>query len=259
MSFKIESLEEYLEALSLMKKAPKKLFYVGNKELLKRRRVSIVGTRRPSQYTKEVTFHLAKELAKRGVVVVSGAAMGVDAIAHKAAGAKNTIAVMANGLDIKYPAVNKKLIESIYQEGLALSFFAEGFKATKWSFVARNELVVALGECLIVAEADLKSGSLRSVEYALKMKKPIFVLPHRLGESLGTNELLKKNQAEAIYDIEEFANRFGEISLKEDEFLKYLKGKPTLEEALVKFGDRVYEAELEGLIAIEYGQIQVLV
>ncbi len=257
MSFDINLLEENINSLDLMKKRPKELFYIGNKELLKRKKVSIVGTRRPSQYTKEFTFTLAKELAKREVIVVSGAAMGVDAIAHKAAGAQNTIAVMANGLDIKYPAVNKKLIEEIYQNGLALSFFKEGFRATKWSFVARNELVVALGDILIVTEADLNSGSLRSVEYALGMNKEIYVLPHRLNESLGTNNLLKNNQAKAIYDIEEFANRFGEIKSKDDEFLEYLKQNPSLEDALKKFGDRIYEAELEGIITIEYGEIKV--
>jgi DNA processing protein len=258
MSFKIQTLYKKLDALSLMKKAPKEIFYIGNKELLERKKVSIVGTRRPSQYTKEYTFTLARELAKRGVVVVSGAAMGVDAIAHKAAGAKNTIAVMANGLDIKYPAVNKKLIEEIYKEGLALSFFQEGFRATKWSFVIRNELVVALGDILIVTEADLQSGSLRSVEYALKMKKDIYVLPHRLNESLGTNSLLAKNQAKAIYDLESFLNQFGTIKKSEDEFLNYIQSHPILEEALEKFQERVYEAELEGIIIIENGRVKPL-
>ena len=246
-----------LKALELMKKRPKELFYKGNLELLDKKIVSIVGTRRPNNYTKDFTYKLAKALSKRGVVVASGAAMGVDAIAHMGAGANNTIAVMANGLDIKYPSVNKSLIEEIEKNGLTLSFFKEGFRATKWSFVARNKLVVALGSCLIVTEADLNSGSLRSVEYALGMNREIYVLPHRLNESLGTNNLLKNNQAKAIYNIEEFANRFGEIKSKDDEFLEYLKQNPSLEDALKKFGDRIYEAELEGIITIEYGEIKV--
>ncbi len=97
--------------------------------------------------------------------------MGVDSIAHQNAGANNTIAIMANGLDIKYPNVNKSIITKIENEGLTLSQFKAGFKATPWSFVLRNEIVVSLGEILIVSEADLKSGSMRSVEYALKMGK----------------------------------------------------------------------------------------
>jgi len=247
-----------IKELSLMKKEPKELFYIGNSKLINRTKVSIVGTRRPCNYTKDYTFKIAKALAKRGVVVVSGAAMGVDAIAHRGAGAKNTIAVMANGLDIKYPAVNKSLIEEMEREGLILSFYKDGFKATKWSFVSRNELVVALGEILIVTEADLNSGSLRSVEFAQKMGKDIFVLPHRLGESEGTNMLLKELKATPIYDIESFANRFGKLEEKSDEFIEYLKTKPTLDEALLKYSDKIYEAELEGLIAIENGYIITL-
>ena len=244
--------------LKLMAKEPKELYYIGNINLLQSKMVSIVGTRRPCNYTKDFTFKLAQALAKRGVTIISGAAMGVDAIAHRGATPSKTVAVMANGLNIKYPAVNKSLITDIEKNGLTLSFYKDGFKATKWSFVARNELVVALGSVLIVTEADLNSGSLRSVEFALKMQKDIFVLPHRLNESLGTNDLLEKGLAKPIYNIEEFANQFGEIAEVKDEFLDYLKENPTVNEAITKYGDRVYEAELEGLIAIENGYIVTL-
>jgi DNA processing protein len=111
-------------------------------------------------------------------------------------------------LDIRYPAVNKNLIKAIEENGLVMSQFKDGFRATGWSFVVRNEVVVALGELLIVTEADLKSGSMRSVEFAQKMGKEIFVLPHRIDESLGTNMLLAKGEAKAIYDIEAFVSRF---------------------------------------------------
>ena len=244
--------------LKYLKKEPKEIFFKGNTELLDRVKVSIVGTRRPNQYTKEFTYEIARELAKRGVVVVSGAAMGVDAVAHRGAGANNTIAVVANGLDIKYPAVNKSLIEDIEKSGLILSTFEDGFRATKWSFVVRNELVVALGEVLIVTQADLDSGSLRSVEYALDMGKEIFVLPHRLNESLGTNKLLKNSLAKPIYDIESFVSRFGDIKRDEDEFIEYIKQDNLLDNVVAKFGNRVYEAELEGIIAVENGHIVIL-
>jgi len=256
MSCKLVDIE--ITELSFMKKRPKELYYIGNLDLLSRIKVSIVGTRRPCNYTKDFTFKLAQALTKRGIVIVSGAAMGVDAIAHRGAKSENTIAVMANGLDIEYPAVNKALIKDIKQNGLTLSFYPQGFKATKWSFVARNELVVALGDVLIVTEADLNSGSLRSVEFARQMGKKIYVLPHRLGESLGTNMLLQNNEAEPIYDIEEFANIFGQIEEKKDEFTEFLKTKPTFDEAIFRYGGRIYEAELDGLIAIENGYILIL-
>jgi len=251
---------ETVSALNSMKKYPKELFYKGNIELLKRPKVSIVGTRRPSQYTKQFTHTLARALAKRGVCVVSGAAMGVDAIAHEGAGADNTIAVVANGLDIRYPATNKNLIESIENQGLVMSQFKDGFRATGWSFVVRNEVVVALGDMLIVAQADLNSGSMRSVEFAQQMGKRIFVLPHRLGESSGTAQLLKNDEAKAIHDIDTFVAQFGvevESRLEKDEFFYFCQKSPTFDESIKKFGERVYEAELEGIITIQEGIVRL--
>ncbi|WP_024955377.1 DNA-processing protein DprA [Sulfurospirillum arcachonense] len=255
----IQKIEFNIDELNSMKKYPKELFYKGNLELLKKPKISIIGTRRPLTYTKQLTAKIAAGLSNRGICIVSGAAMGIDSIAHQNAGSQNTIAVMANGLDIKYPSVNKSIIEKIEQEGLTLSQFESGFKATPWSFVVRNEVVVSLGDKLIVSEADLKSGSMRSVEFALKMNKEIFVLPHRLGESEGTNYLLKNSLATAIYDIDEFLCGFGtKTDICNDDFLEYCRKKPTLNEALLKFGNIVYEYELEGKIAIENNFIIVL-
>jgi DNA processing protein len=186
--------------------------------------------------------------------------MGVDALAHAGAGEGNTIAVVANGLDIRYPAVNKELIEGIENKGLLLSQFNDGFRATGWSFVVRNELVVALGDSLIVTEADLDSGSMRSVEYALKMGKEVFVLPQRLDESLGTNKLLNEMQATQIHNIETFASTFGQSvqdGLEKDEFFYFCQTLPTFDESLKRFGDRVYEAELEGIITIQNGIVRL--
>ena len=251
---------ENIPALSSMKKYPKTLFYKGNLTLLQRPKISIVGTRNPSNYTREFTYRLSKALAERGVCVVSGAAMGVDAIAHAGAGEENTIAVVGNGLDIRYPVLNRSLIENIENRGLMMSQFNDGFRATGWSFVVRNELVVALGDSLIVTEADLQSGSMRSVEYALKMGKEIFVLPQRLGESLGTNALLSEGKATAITDVEIFASRFGQAvntEIQKDDFFYFCQSSPTFDETILRFGDRVYEAELEGVITIHNGIVRL--
>jgi len=253
-------LNENIPALESMKKYPESLFYKGNRDLLQRPKVSIVGTRRPSAYTRQFTYALAQSLTKRGVCIVSGAAMGVDAIAHSGAGVENTIAVVANGLDIRYPVINKEMIEAIENKGLMLSQFKDKFRATGWSFVVRNELVVALGDILVVTEADLGSGSMRSVEYALKMGKEIFVLPHRLGESLATNRLLNEGKATAIIDIESFVSRFGQVAqegIVKDDFFYFCQNGPTFDESIAKFGDRVYEAELEGLITIQQGIVRL--
>ncbi len=246
--------------LHVMKKLPKTVYYEGNTELLKQPKIAIVGSRKPSQYTKEITYTLASKLAARGVCIVSGAAMGVDALAHKGAGSANTIAVMANGLDIIYPKVNRTLIESIAAEGLVLSQFESGFTATRWSFVVRNELVVALGDVLIVTQADISSGTMRSVAYAQAMGKPVYVVPHRLDESLGTQELLKHKTAQGIYDIEAFVAGFGraEFTCKKDELLEYCRRGISYEEAVAHYGDRIMEYELEGRIKIEHGNIYVV-
>ncbi len=252
--------QRHIDALDAMRTYPETLFYRGNLSLLDRPRISIVGSRKPGAYTRQFTYDLAQALSRRGVCVVSGAAMGVDAIAHEGAGVDNTIAVMASGLDIRYPAVNAPLITRIEQQGLVLSQFPDGQSAANWSFVVRNELVVALGEILIVTEADMGSGSLRSAEYAKKMGRPIFVLPHSLDRSRGTHALLSHGEAEAIYDIEYFADRFGSIpeaSMERDPFFYFCQQRPTLDEAVEKFGDRVYEAELTGEVQIEQGRVRL--
>lgn len=250
--------QEKIEELLSMKSYPNELFYDGNLELLKRVKISIVGSRKPTQYSRHSVQKLSSSLSKGGVCVVSGGAMGIDATAHSGAGSSNTVAVLPCGLNIRYPSVNKNLLNDIQKSGLLLSQFDADFIATPWSFVVRNELVVALGDVLVVGEADLGSGTMRSVEFALKMGKEIFVLPQRLGESEGTNQLLKDGLAKVIYDIDEFASRFctSETSnVKRDEFIEFCQTNPTYEDALKKFPDRVFEAELSGEIEILKGRV----
>lgn len=252
----IGTIQNHIAALDSMKKYPKSLQYIGDLSLLERPKISIVGTRRPSSYTKTLTIQIASALSARGVCIVSGAAMGVDALAHRGAGASNTVAVMANGLDMRYPHVNATLIENIEKEGLVLSQFEPSFKATPWSFVIRNELVVALGTALVVMQADLDSGSMRSVEFAQKMQKPIFVLPHRVGESRATQQLLENDQAKAIYDIDAFVDLFAaKIVQPKDAFLEYCKSYPDYDGAIAKFGAKVFEYELQGKIQIQNSKI----
>ncbi|MDD2356448.1 MAG: DNA-processing protein DprA [Thiovulaceae bacterium] len=199
-------------------------------------------------------------LSRAGICIVSGGAMGVDAIAHNGAKSSNTIAVLPNGLNHKYPAINKNLLSSIEKEGLLLSQFDNDFKATSWSFVVRNELVVALGDVLIVSEAELESGSMRSIDFAMEMDKKIYVLPHRIGESSATNRLLQDGKAEAIYDIENFVAQISGLRSGdkiEDEFIKFCKTSPTYDEAIAQYGEKLLESELDGVIEIRQGRVFV--
>lgn len=256
----ISKINFHIDELTSMRKYPDELFFIGNCDLLKKRRIAIIGTRRPNSYTKEFTYKLASKLSNAGICIISGAAMGVDSIAHQGAGTNNTIAVVANGLDIRYPSVNKNLIIDIEKNGLMLSAYKEREKAKNYTFVLRNEIVVALSEFLIVTEADIDSGSLTSVNYALKMGKPVYTIPHRINESLGTQELIKKGLVKVIYDIDEFIYSIcgtKNESIK-DEVLIFCKNNPSYESAIEKFADRIFEYELEGKIKIENGKIVVI-
>lgn len=257
----IQELPYHLEALESMKKYPKRVFYKGSLELLKAEKISIIGSRSPNQYARHKTQELASKLSNAGVCIVSGGAIGIDAIAHKAAGAANTIVVAATGLDKRYPSINAKLIEEVEKSGLVLSQFEANTPSTRYNFVLRNELVVALGDILIVSYADIDSGSMRSVEYALKMGKEIYVLAHRIGESQATNKLLEEGKAKAIYDIDSFVSRFALTPTQErksDAFLEYCKTNPSYEEALKKYSSRLFEAELKGEISIKNARVYLL-
>jgi len=251
-------LQDEIAQLQSMKTYPKQIFYDGDLELLNRVKISVVGSRRPTKYSRLEIQKLSSSLSKSGICTVSGGAMGIDAVAHAGAGASNTIAVLPCGIDIRYPSVNKNLLNEIQKNGLLLSQFDPGFRSTPWSFVVRNELVVALGDVLVVGEAELNSGTMRSVEFAIKMKKEIFVLPQRVGESEGSNRLLKDNIAKAIYDIDEFIARFStdkKLHVKTDAFLDFCKTNPSYEEALKLHKEKIFEAELNGEIEIVNGRV----
>jgi len=261
MKTNIKKIKFLIDELDSMKKYPKELFYIGNTKLLQKQKISIIGSRSPNQYCRQMTFEISSKLSSAGICIVSGGAMGVDTVAHKGATAENTIMVAGTGLDKRYPAVNSSLIQNIEKNGLVLSQFKNGIPSNRYNFPLRNEVVVALGDILIVTYADLKSGSMRSIEYALKMKKDIYVLPHRLGESDGTNDLLKKGLATAIYDIDEFILKFSKIQNKDgtvDDFLVYCQTNPTYDEALIKYGAKVFEYELSGKINIENGVVKLI-
>lgn len=244
--------------LEAMKRYPESLYYLGNPELLQRPKISIIGSRKPTQYSRYMTEMLSHRLAQAGMCIVSGAAMGVDAAAHRGALDHATIAVMANGLDIRYPALNGELISEIEQKGLTLSQFEPGFGATRWSFVVRNEIVVALGDALIVTQADHNSGSLRSVAYALAMGKPVYVLPQRIGESEGTNALAAEGKAEVIYDVDAFIARFAQVAKSaEDPFLKFCMAGPSYEEVVAYDAQKLFAYELEGKIVVTEGRVRV--
>jgi DNA processing protein len=178
--------------------APKQLFYKGvdPSVLLGRPSVAIVGARKMTAYGKAVTERLAAELARAGVVVISGLALGIDSTAQRAvveAGGQ-TIAVLAHGLDTVQPAGHYGLAQQILQTGGSLvSEYEIGIGAQRFTFVARDRLIAGLADAVLVVEAAVKSGSLHTAGFALDLGKPVLAVPGPITSELsaGTNQLIK--------------------------------------------------------------------
>ncbi len=220
------------------------LFYKGNLELLNKPKIAIVGSRRASKYTKEITFLLAKKLSQK-YAIISGGALGVDTEAHKGA-YPNTIFVSPSSLDLIYPKSNETLIKNIYKNALALSEYEKNYKPYKHTFLQRNRIIVALSKAVIIAEANLKSGSMRSFEWAKEFGKKVYVLPHRINESSGTRYLAATNQAEVIWNIDEFCKSLG---------IENNQKILNLNEALKEYGTQLYEMEIEGKVIIKNAKV----
>ena len=233
------------------------LYYEGDSTLLAGFKVAIVGSRKASNYSKSMTYELALALKNAGATVVSGAAMGIDAMAHKGSFPK-TIAVMGNSLDMHTPRVNSGLIASIEKEGLVLSEYPPTTHPTRYSYVDRNRIVVGLSDVVVLAEADLKSGTMHSARFALEFGKPIYVFSHRMDESLGTQSLLESGQAEAIVSIKGFIKAIGlakTVSAEMDDLLAFCAKHPFYDDTVALFKEKLFEYELMGKVRIENGRV----
>lgn len=167
------------------------------KNLLDRPWIAIVGSRKVSPYGRIVTQKIATELARAGVVIISGLALGVDSIAHTATldAGGDTIAVLPTGLDRIYPASHHNLARRIVKQGGALiSEYPDGQGAPmKHQFIARNRIIAALSQAVIIPEAAAKSGSLHTANFALEQGIEVFAVPGNITSlnSAGTNQLIK--------------------------------------------------------------------
>ncbi len=159
-------------------------------------RAAIVGSRRPSPYGEAVAEQLAADLARAGVVVISGLALGIDAAAHRGAllGGGITVAVMGTGVDIVYPAAHSRLAEDILAAGGALvSQFPDGTTPRRHNFPARNWTIAALSDVVVVVEAAGGSGALITADAALDLHKEVMAVPGSVFSplSVGTHGLIR--------------------------------------------------------------------
>ena len=181
----------YPKALLALNDAPYVLFYEGNINFLNEPMVSVVGSRRPSAYSKRITRDLVTRLAHT-FVIVSGMATGIDGVAHCGAITGKTIAVVATGLDCCYPLNHRELFSTLKKHHLVISEYPYGVGAQKHHFPIRNRIIAALGTSLFVMSAKLRSGTMHSVNEALALNKEIYVLPHPIDDEtgLGCNTLI---------------------------------------------------------------------
>ena len=157
--------------------------------------IAIVGSRKHSTYGKVVTEKLAGDLSRAGINIVSGLAIGIDSLAHRAAltAGGTTAAVMPGGVDRVYPASHRNLAEDmISANGALISEYPSGTLPARHHFVARNRIVAALSDAVLVVEAAAKSGTLITAEYALDMGLPVLAVPGPITSptSVGTNRLI---------------------------------------------------------------------
>ena len=194
----------YPKLLKEINQAPLLLYCKGNSKILSKRCVAVVGTREPNANGENDTREISKGLAENGFVVVSGLARGVDTIAHTSTleVKKETIAVMATGINEITPAQNISLARKIIENGGALITEHEPNKlAFAPNFVQRNRIISGLSECSIIISASEKSGALRTAEFAEQQGRKLLVAPGNRSDDKyqGSNKLLlKKNVAPAL-------------------------------------------------------------
>ncbi|WP_410974147.1 DNA-processing protein DprA [Bacillus cereus] len=223
---------EYPTSLKALDKKPLFLYAKGNIELLNSpKSIACVGTRKPSKHIVEAVHDIVQGLVKENVVIVSGLAKGIDTESHQAClhNKGQTIAVLAHGLDTIYPKGNKDLADSILtNDGVLVSEYPIETDIRKHNFVARNRIISALSQGVIIFEADEKSGTMHTSRFAYKQGKKIFC-PNIIQEpeklSSGVKKLLTtgnaypiKNSSDVMYHTFETQTSSVNINIKTSSF-----------------------------------------
>jgi len=239
--------KNYPQLLKEIKNPPKKLYFLG-KIFPKENCFAIVGTRKCSNYGKEVAYKTASQLSEAGLTIVSGLAPGIDTIAHKATIERKgrTIAVLGTGLDRKviYPKSNLRLIDKILEYGGAIiSEFEPKTHGTKYTFPQRNRIISGLSLGVLVVEARMKSGALITANYAKEQGRKIFAVPGSVFSQTSKGcHFLIKNGAKLVEDAKDILEELGIKKFKARK--KEIEGR-TPEEILI------LEVLKEGALDIE--------
>jgi len=186
----------YPQALRQTDSAPPVLYVDGTLSDSDQLAVAIVGTRRASSYGREIAHQLATELARNGITVVSGLALGIDTVAHTAAlkAGGRTLSVLGSGVDQIYPAQNRRLAESIRQQGAIISEYSLGTRPEAMNFPPRNRIISGLSQAIIIVEAGKRSGALITATFAAEQGREVFAIPGSILHpgSEGCNRLIQQ-------------------------------------------------------------------
>ncbi|MHB8753773.1 MAG: DNA-processing protein DprA [Candidatus Acidiferrales bacterium] len=188
---------QYPQLLREIYDPPPLLYVKGNAELLNRHAISIVGTRRPTPYGNQIAERLARDLADRGLIIVSGLARGIDACAHKGALSSvrgGTIGILGCGIDVIYPKENRKIFAEIEQRGAIISEFPMGAFPAPQNFPIRNRLIAGIARGVVVVEGAQYSGSLITARLAMESSREVFAVPGNVTQpvAFGPNQLIKQ-------------------------------------------------------------------
>jgi DNA processing protein len=204
---------DYPQRLLTIYDAPVLLFFKGNANLNAKRIISIVGTRRNSEYGKIITEKIIRDLECADVMIVSGLAFGIDVIAHKSALRLNigTVAVLAHGLASIYPSEHGQLSKQMLNQGGLLTEYTSNVKADRHHFPIRNRIVAGISDCTLVIETAVKGGSMITADLANGYHKDVFAIPGRTTDfkSAGCNWLIRNNQATLLESAQDLLRLMG--------------------------------------------------
>ncbi len=174
--------------------------------------IAIVGSRRASVYGRSIAEKIARGLAGRGLAVISGGARGIDTAAHKGAlsAGGRTIAFLGCGIDVTYPAENKKLFDAISENGAVVSEFPLGSAPEPWRFPPRNRLISGMSLGVLICQSPEASGALITAEYALEQGKDVYAVPGNVDDerNRGSHKLIKEG-ARLVESVEDILNELG--------------------------------------------------
>lgn len=233
----------YPKELKSIKELPEKLYAIGNIKLLQNQKISIIGSRKNTEYGKTVTLNFAKNLSNKGYTIVSGLAEGIDSYAHIGGmlGKSKTIAVLPCGFKYIFPEQNYNLYKEIISNGgLAISEYAIDTYSSKENFIKRNRIVGGISKGILVVEGDYRSGTTITAHYATESKIPVFCIPGNINNTKSyTPNLLVKQGHILVTNENDIINKIENKNLN----VKKREKKVKLEEGILEEYNKIYKKQ----------------